>query len=71
MNDYFKKLNSEPMFRKQMEELQAKFRPIIPEYAPSPSIEERDKLIETIKFKTGERKGFDLFYQLITGETPR
>ena len=70
MNDYFKRLNAEPQWRKEVAALAKAARPIVPQYHECKSIEERETLIETIKFKTAERKGFDMLMQLITGEVP-
>ncbi|UOF80953.1 hypothetical protein [Caudoviricetes sp.] len=70
MNDYFKRLNAEPQWRKAIAELGKSARPIVPEYTVCQSVEERQTLIENIKIKTGERKGFDLLFQLLTGESP-
>lgn len=69
MNDFFKALNADAQWRKEIASLKGA-RPIIPKYTVCASVEERETLIETIKIKTGEQKGFDLLYQLITGETP-
>jgi len=69
MNDFFKSLNADAMWRQEIAALKSA-RPIIPHYTVCQSVEERETLIENIKIKTGERKGFDLLYQLITGETP-
>lgn len=68
MNDYFKRLNAEPQWRKEVQGLAKVARPVIPEYTVCHSVEERETLIETIKIKTGERKGFDMLYQLLTGD---
>lgn len=69
MNQYFKALNADAQWRKEVQALKAA-RPIVPEYTVCSSVEERETLIETIKVKTGERKGFDLLFSLLTGETP-
>lgn len=70
MNDFLKNLNSDAGWRKTIGDLGKSARPIIPEYVVSSSIEEREMLLETIKIKTGERRGFDTLYRLLTGETP-
>ena len=70
MNEYFKHLNADPGWRKAIAEIGRTVRPIVPQYSLCRSMEEREMLIEEIKIKTGERKGFDLLFQLLTGENP-
>ena len=70
MNDYLKALRADTPFRNEMKKLYEKSRPIIPKYTVCETVEERETLIEKIKIKTGEQAGFDMLYQLLTGETP-
>lgn len=70
MNDYQKAVRADPKFRAMMQDLAKSNRPIVPKYSVCSNVEERETLIETIKIKTGEQKGFDLLAQLLTGETP-
>ena len=60
MNTYLKQLKADAAFREAMKEVLA-MRPIVPDYSPGIDLEE-------IKFKTGERKGFDLIYLYLTGD---
>ena len=60
-------LRANPLFKGAVREL-LQARPVIPEYKPGQSQEENVSLLETIKYESGRKAGFDWMYFLITGD---
>lgn len=57
-----------PLFKGAMREIYQQLRPVVPVFKPGQSREEDFALLERIKFETGRKDGFDLFYFHLTGE---
>jgi hypothetical protein len=70
MSEYLKALKADTPFRDAMKKVRERSRPIVPKYTVCETVEQRESLIENIKIKTGEQAGFDMLYQLLTGESP-
>jgi hypothetical protein len=62
-----KELRVNPLFKGAMREL-LQARPVVPEYKPGQSQEENSSLLETIKYESGRKAGFDWMYFLLTGD---
>jgi hypothetical protein len=61
-----KELLEDPRFQMVMAE-GSKQRPLVPAYLPSAVRADSDALIEQIKFLSGQQRGFDLLYGILTG----
>lgn len=57
-------------FRKLMQEIRAELRPIVRQWKPQETADANAALIEEIKFSQAQQQGFDLLYQILTGENP-
>lgn len=43
-------------------------RPVIPSYRPQETRDMEAQLVEQMKYETARQQGFDLLYQILTGE---
>lgn len=47
-----------------------KQRPVVPEFKPGDTRDATDNMMEKIKYFSAQRVGFDLLYQILTGNKP-
>lgn len=69
MNPLLNELRGTENFKAIMSDMLGN-RPIVPEYTPQDTIDQTANLIETIKYKTAQRAGFDLLFTILTGSKP-
>ena len=65
---YLQDMRVNPKFKGLMKFIAENQAPIVPAYKGSQTKEEEFALVERIKFESGRREGFGLFYLFLTGE---
>ena len=67
MSDLHRSLKENPEFKAVMVEM-LRFRPIVPAFSICKTKDEQEMVVESIKYYTALRNGFDLLHQLLTGK---
>lgn len=66
MKQLLKQLRETSEFQLIMTDL-ANLRPVVPDYRPQGSTEANNSHLETIKYQSGMKDGFDLLYRALIG----
>lgn len=69
MIDLLKALRDSQEFKIIMDGVK-KDRPVVPAYTPQKTMDETANMIENIKHQSGKQQGFDLLFQILTGNKP-
>lgn len=69
MTDLLNALRKNPEFAAVLKDA-LKHRPIVPQFTICKTKDEQDMIVETIKYYTALRNGWDALYQYLTGENP-
>lgn len=70
MSDLLDAVRKDENFRAVMIEAKSR-RPVVPEFRICKTKDEQDMVVESIKYSTAMRQGWDLLYTQLTGNKPQ